>query len=79
MNISHNNMYDDIYEIVSVNIKKYRKLKNYTQQQLAELSGYSHEFIRRIESPKSKKYFSISTIDTIAKALDVPITVLFTK
>ncbi len=68
---------EDIYEVVSKNIRKYRKLRKYTQQQLAQRSGYSYEFIRRIESQKAKKYFSIRTVDIIAQALDIPTFELF--
>ena len=52
----------DIYSLVANNIKYYRKKLNYTQAILAEKSGYSHEFIRRIEAPNTKKSFSLETI-----------------
>ncbi len=68
---------NDNYEIIAANIKKYRKLANLTQAQLAELTHYSHEFIRRIEAPSSKKYFSIDTVVQISKALNIKIEKLF--
>ena len=49
----------EIYIIISQNIKYYRKKLKLTQLQLAEISNYSHEYIRRIEAPNTKKYFSI--------------------
>lgn len=49
------NSEDYIYEIVSQNIRKYRKERNMTQAELAEKCDLSHEFIRRIESTKGKK------------------------
>ena len=52
------NEYNDIYEIISLNIKKYRKEKGITQEELAIRSCYTWEFIRRIESKKAKKSFS---------------------
>jgi len=67
----------EIYEIISYNIKKYRKKKGITQAQLAELVGVSHEYIRRIESEKGEKTFTIYTISEIAKALDVDIRNVF--
>ena len=70
---------DDIYELISYNVRKYRKLKNLTQAQLAEKTRYSHEFIRRIEAPKNKKYFSIDTINNIAEALEIDVQALFDK
>ena len=47
----------NIYEQIARNIKKYRTKANITQAVLAERVGVSHEFIRRIEAPNSKKYF----------------------
>ena len=69
----------DIYEIVAKNIKYYRKSKKMTQAQLAEKTEYSHEFIRRIEAPNSKKNFSLDTVSNIANALDIEIELLFEK
>lgn len=69
----------DIYEIVAKNIKYYRKNKNMTQAQLAEKTEYSHEFIRRIEAPNSKKNFSIDAVSNIANALEIDIELLFEK
>lgn len=67
----------DIYEVIAKNIKFYRKSKNMTQAQLAEKTEYSHEFIRRIEAPNSKKNFSIDAVSNIATALDIDIELLF--
>ena len=69
----------DVYEIVAKNIKYYRKKKNMTQAELAEKTEYSHEFIRRIEAPNSKKNFSIDAVSNIADALEVSIDLLFEK
>lgn len=68
---------DDIYEIIAVNIKNYRKLAHMTQAELADKTNYSHEFIRRIEAQSGKKYFSIDTIVQISKALDINVEKLF--
>ena len=62
---------EDIYETISVNIKAYRKRANITQAELADRTHYSHEFIRRIEAPNAKKYFSLDTLVQIAKALNI--------
>ncbi len=68
----------DIYYLVGQNIRKQRKLKNFTQLQLAEKSFFSYEFIRKIESKSScRNTFSLDTVDKIAKALDIDIRVLF--
>ena len=73
------NEYNDIYEIISLNIKKYRKEKGITQEKLAIRSRYTWEFIRRIESKKAKKSFSLSTLVNIANALEIPIEKLLKK
>lgn len=67
----------DLYDKISKNIKKYRKNSNITQAVLAERVGVSHEFIRRIESEKGKKTFSVDTLYKISLALDIPIQKLF--
>ena len=64
---------DDVYELIAANIKKYRKEAQITQAELAERSNYSHEFIRRIEAPNGKKYFSLNTLVKIADALDIKV------
>ena len=69
----------DVYELIAKNIKYYRKSRNMTQAELAEKTEYSHEFIRRIEAPNSKKNFSIDAVSNIAKALDIDIELLFEK
>ncbi len=66
------NMYEiNIYEQISANIKKYRKILGITQAELAERVGVSHEFIRRNESKRGIKSFSVDTLWKIALALDI--------
>lgn len=62
---------EDLYELIAGNIRKYRKERKLTQAKLAEMTGYSHEYIRRIEATKTKKYFSLDTVGHIADALEV--------
>ena len=69
----------DVYELIAKNIKYYRKSRNMTQAELAEKTEYSHEFIRRIEAPNSRKNFSLDTVSNIARALDIDIELLFEK
>lgn len=76
-NMGNNTDYD-VYYLVGQNIKKQRKLKKMTQLQLAEKSFFSYEFIRKIESKSScRNTFSLSTVDKIAKTLDIDIRILF--
>ena len=65
-----------VYEIVSKNIKKQRKLKGLTQEQLAERMSYSTQFISNIES-KNHQTFSLGTLWRIALVLDIDIALLF--
>lgn len=51
------------------NIKKYRKVRKYTQQQLAERSGISRSYLGDIEG--GRYYPSLETLNDIAHALDV--------
>ncbi len=67
----------DIYDKVASNIKKYRMVSGISHQVLADRAGYSHEYIRRIEAPNCKKYFTIETVYLIAKALNIEVSVLF--
>lgn len=65
-----------IYEIVSRNIKKQRKLSGLTQEQLAEKINYSTQFISNIES-KNHQTFSLGTLWRIALVLQIDISLLF--
>lgn len=67
----------DIYTVIATNIKKYRILAGITQATLAEKIGVSHEFIRRIESKKGPKTFSIETIYKISLVLNITMNDLF--
>lgn len=67
----------DIYKVIAINIKKYRILAGITQATLAERVGVSHEFIRRIESKKGPKTFSIDTIYKISLVLNITMNDLF--
>lgn len=68
----------DIYYLVGQNIKKQRKRKGITQKRLSEITFYSYEFIRKIESKSAcRNTFSLDTVDKIATALDINIQILF--
>lgn len=63
----------ELMKQISENIKKYRKERNLTQEQLAEHSELSISFISRLER-NSLDNISILKINQIAKALNIPIT-----
>ena len=62
---------EDTYEISAANIKRFRKEAKITQAELADRAHYSHEFIRRIEAPNGKKYFSVYTLVHISNVLNI--------
>ena len=70
---------ETIYDIIRRNIKKYRKEKGLTSAQLAEMVDLSHDFIRQIESEKTRYNFSVETFYKIAVALDVGLDKLIEK
>ena len=65
------NTESEIYDVIRRNIKKYRKEKRMTSAQLAEAVGLSHDFIRQIESEKTRYNFSVETFYKISVALGV--------
>lgn len=71
------NFNKDIKKIIANNIRKYRKEKGYTQEQLALYTDRSFEFIRRIESEAGRRGFSVETLWRIATVLEVSMDKLF--
>ena len=67
----------NIYEQIAKNIKKYRNVAGISQAELAERVGVSHEFIRRNESKKGRKSFSVDTLWKISLALNINPGLLF--
>lgn len=65
------------FDIIRHNIKKYRKEKNLTQQQLADKSGLTMNYISKIESKKMQRGFTIVSLTRIADALELDIRKLF--
>lgn len=59
-----------IYEVIGKNIKKYRKLKGWTQEKLAREINYSLSFISGIESAYHQT-FSLGAIWRISRVLGI--------
>ena len=70
---------NNIYTLIGQNIKKYRKLKGYTQEQLAAKSNLSYGYIKNLEAKGVYASISIETLQVIAHKLDIDINTLFTK
>lgn len=67
------------YDIIRDNIKKYRKEKNLTQQDLADLAGISRQYVTDIENENRNKYITIAILGRIADAMNVNIELFFRK
>lgn len=68
---------DNIYDTVRKNIRKYRRLKCMTQQELADAADLSHGYIREIESLNMRSTFSLDAVEKIALALEIEAKKLF--
>ncbi|MBP3310299.1 MAG: helix-turn-helix transcriptional regulator [Ruminococcus sp.] len=69
MKISKENEFK--YIQLGLNISYYRKLKGYTQEELAELSGISRSHISAIEAPNIVHNISLEVLFNIAEALGI--------
>ena len=65
------------FNVIRNNIQKYRKEKKLTQQQLADKSGLTMNYISKIESKKMQRGFTIVSLTRIADALEIDIKKLF--
>ena len=66
-----------VYEFVGKNIRKYRKEKNVTQEQLAVDIGVSPEFYRKFESTLGSEGITLVNVYKISVVLDVSIDKFF--
>lgn len=62
----------DNYIKMGLKIAYYRKLKNLTQEELAEKADITLGFLGQIEAPNLYTSFSFNTLFSIAKALEIP-------
>ena len=69
---------EQVLDIVSANVKKYREKKGFTQIQLAlEIGMSGGAYLGRAELRKQNHHFNIRHIAKIAKVLDIVIEDLF--
>ena len=63
--------------IVRKNIRKYRKMRKYTLQELADLTGLTHGYVRDLECLTIEKTPLLETGGKFADALEIDIRHLF--
>lgn len=63
--------------IVRKNIRKYRKMRKYTLQELADLTGLTHGYVRDLECLTIDKTPLLETVGKFADALEIDIRQLF--
>ena len=62
---------------VRKNIRKYRLIRGYTMQELADLTQLTHGYVRDLECMTIDKTPTLETIGKIADALEIDIRQLF--
>lgn len=59
------------YRQIGLKIAYYRKLRGFTQEELAEQVGVTPAFIGHLEAPNIKKALSLDTLFDIADTLEI--------
>lgn len=60
------------YKMIGQAIKKYRKDKGFTQEQLADRVSISMSYLTKIEAPNCDQPFSLEVVFDIAEVLEIP-------
>lgn len=74
-------LHDDeyYYSIIRKNIRKFRTEKKLTQQELADMTEMSREYICDVENESRNKHLTLSVLGRIAEALQTDISEFFKK
>lgn len=64
--------YYGLYKKIGLKVSYYRKLRGFTQEQLAEKIEKSTAFIGAVEAPNVNRTVSLGTLFDIANVLDAP-------
>jgi len=68
---------ENILDIFGKNVQKFRKIKQISQEKLAEVSGVHRTYVGMIE--RAEKNITLRNMEKIAKALEVEIADLLVK
>lgn len=64
-------------QLVRRNIRKYRLMRNYTLQELADRAEFTHQYVRDLESFGIDKTPTLEALGKFAHALEIDIRQLF--
>lgn len=67
------------YKMIGLKIAYYRKMRGYTQGQLAGKIGISTTYLGRIERGNNGKSYSLETLLSIAVGLDIDVNLLLSS
>ena len=67
-----NSDYTTEFKKLGLKVAYYRKIKGYTQEELAEHMGVATSYVGAIEAPNMSKAISLTTLFKIANILEVP-------
>lgn len=62
---------ENVIKNIAINLRKYRKEKGLTLNQVAALSGKSFDFLRKVEAGKGKVGISLSTLHRLCLVLGI--------
>lgn len=68
---------DNLSKLVRKNIRKYRLMRGYTLQELADKSEFTHQYVRDLECISIDKTPTLEALGKFADALDIEIKQLF--
>ena len=66
------NRFTDTYINIGIKIGYYRRIRGYTQAQLAEKANISSGYLSQVEAPGMAVAISLETLLSLAEALEVP-------
>ena len=69
----------ELYQVIGLNIKKYRESAGLTQAQLSEQLRISLSYLSKIEASGCDKSVSLSILNHIANVFDLDISTFFEK